>query len=535
MAEFVTFRSILFDQGKKLDRREAIARHGSRAVRIAEIMQALAERDDTPPPLRSPKRIFVSYKWGSNEHNASVRGIVTALRARGNIVVFDEQAPRTGRDIGTLVSLIVECHYFMMIIEPEYIEVIAESAALAEKGKARLWKYDWGTGQGVLDRGWVHDEFKIHEVLTALSRIAPVGLLVSGDEVPRGMTLDTPGMSGGNVFDIREPESIERVLDTYFTNEERVPTDTAKTAAALVHRSQIAFARDDFVSALALSDDAIAAAPNVSDGYRCKTFATLALGQFEDAVDAAHRVSQLEPHHTESDYMLALAVAEHGRPDVAIGIATRRRRLGVRSWRLSAVQAIALWCVGRHVPAVNQIAYACSLEPRLESILQAYHDKWGKQGERHPPNQTPIHLLGADSVQGSGAIGVLQLHNLTFERTFIAIEGNFPENRSMLARDRIIASLSGHHLPVTDVASLRFRGGTIVGSALCSACPAKLPIQSSNEALCADCGIVLEEMMEPCPACEQNSMHPLSGVLRGGTIPCPYCRMGVIAKTSGKT
>ncbi len=133
MTEFKTFQSILFDEGKQLDRSEAIARHGSRAVRIAEVMQALAERDDTPPPLRSPKRIFISYKWGTQNHNKRVRNIVAELRARGNIVVFDEQAPRRGRDIGTLVSLIVECHYFMMIIEPEYVEAVADSVELEKR------------------------------------------------------------------------------------------------------------------------------------------------------------------------------------------------------------------------------------------------------------------------------------------------------------------------------------------------------------------------------------------------------------------
>lgn len=530
MATPINYRSVLYDGDLRLGRAEAAKRHGSRVVRIAEIFEALSNRPDEPYPLRSPKRVFVSYKWGTPEQNDRVEQLVTELEARGNIVTFDNQeVDRTDPDIAALVGRILHCHYFLMVITPDYVQAISSSEELQKKDQMRSWKWELETGRAVLDRGWVYDEFHIQGLLSDIVRIAPVGLLLEGDALPVGMSLYRPATDGGSVLDVRTPEQLCKVLDEFFANPVRPNLSEAESATKLIHRSEQAFERDDFASALSRAKQAARIVPSLADAYRCKSVAALASGKFEDAVQAAQRVAELEPHITESDYMCALATTESGRPDIATLICSRRRRVGARSWRLSAVQAVALWCLEQPVAGVNHLAYACSQNHVLESIFKSYHAEWGKAGSKQPPKQRPIPMVSAKAASTRPGLGVLQLTPSHLEQTYILLDTTFPEMRSMIARDRVIISIAVHHLPVTDVAALCFKGRSI-GSLICSVCPAKLPVRSNIESICADCGIVLAEYPSVCPVCNRESTRALSSALAGREIECPYCRAGRLRK-----
>lgn len=87
----MTFRDVLFaSDGSRLSRADALDRWGARAVEIAEIAEAVVARPAMVLPLSIPKRVFISYRWGSDAESAWVARVAAELRGRGYEVVLDQ-------------------------------------------------------------------------------------------------------------------------------------------------------------------------------------------------------------------------------------------------------------------------------------------------------------------------------------------------------------------------------------------------------------------------------------------------------------
>ncbi len=77
------------EDGTRRTHDEAVKLAGHRSVWVAELNEALEARLAGPRPLSIPVRIFVSYRWASQEDDAWVERLVNVIRKRGYDVIFD--------------------------------------------------------------------------------------------------------------------------------------------------------------------------------------------------------------------------------------------------------------------------------------------------------------------------------------------------------------------------------------------------------------------------------------------------------------
>ncbi|HEY3484460.1 MAG TPA: TIR domain-containing protein, partial [Ilumatobacteraceae bacterium] len=115
-------RRHLFDeQGRRRATDDVLAEYGNVVLRKAlldDAMHRLAAR----PDLVSPPRVFVSYKWESDEHRAWAAALADALIDMGWEVVADRDFdPTVHRTVEEFVARLVSCGVFLAIATPAYV------------------------------------------------------------------------------------------------------------------------------------------------------------------------------------------------------------------------------------------------------------------------------------------------------------------------------------------------------------------------------------------------------------------------------
>ena len=105
----LTYRDVLMDaSGCRRSRQAAENLYGVRVVDVAEIFEALQSATNLPLRLSVPPRVFISYRWGSDEENARVYNLASLLREReglSNMLKDREKPSRLKSNQRTSLSL----------------------------------------------------------------------------------------------------------------------------------------------------------------------------------------------------------------------------------------------------------------------------------------------------------------------------------------------------------------------------------------------------------------------------------------------
>ena len=115
----VPFSQVLKRQdGTRRTHEEAVKIYGDRGTWVAELNEALEARLRGAQPLSVPPRVFISYRWGSQEQNTWVEQLALELRSRGYFVAFDRTDCKPGISVPEFVSNLAGCQTFLAVLDP---------------------------------------------------------------------------------------------------------------------------------------------------------------------------------------------------------------------------------------------------------------------------------------------------------------------------------------------------------------------------------------------------------------------------------
>jgi hypothetical protein len=162
--------------------------------RVADLVNAAIDSGEPPQP--NPPRLFISYRWGTEEQDVWVVRLVTALESRGYDVVFDRTVQSQRSEplpVPDLVALIAGCTHFVPILTEGYRRRVETHPRAAV----------------VIEDGWVFDEYQIAVRLSTAKRMILQGVWRSGPAVPSPFTRE-------NTCDFRNDAVFDARLDEHF-------------------------------------------------------------------------------------------------------------------------------------------------------------------------------------------------------------------------------------------------------------------------------------------------------------------------------
>ena len=505
--------------GSPRPRDEALALVGHRAVWVAELGEALRRRTAAAPPLSVPRRIFLSYRWGSAEDDAWVERLAEDLSARGNEVTLDRWLQKGDRPptVPELVAGIADCHVFLAVLDPGYVE--------------RLGRADDSTIQD----GWVFDEYQVATGLTYARRLRMVGLLRSGDDLPRGFAMFGP-QGAGNTFDVRNLEQLPRVLDHLFPPTGPAPApEAAARHQELLNESYAALAAGRADEAYGLAAQVAGAAPDLMDGHAQMARVAHLSDRAQDGLWDAARALEIDPHSVELLEIGADCAYHSGDRLLAARLAARVVP-GTRSPTAHLVLGNSLDELGQPFAGAAHMEIAAALAPGVPSVHNDAGMAYRRAGQPRKAlacferglavDPTDQHLLvnqAAAAVEaGDGPMGrrAIELLNRAYPRHPVV-----PQLSEIL---RTWESSGGP--PPTLMERVPTREP--VGVVRCSNCTAEIPFVAPDEGLCATCGAEVFEAFRPCQVCGSESVV-LPGLEPEGSWGCPYCRTGTLAFQAG--
>lgn len=475
--------------------------------------QALRDAQTRPRPLSTPRRIFVSYRWQGAQADAWVAALGRELEARGNLVVFDRETQREAHppSVPELVARIADCHVFLAVLDPAYIERVAavESAPIAE--------------------GWVTDE--LHTALAFADKgiLTLLGLLREGDRLPPAFRAFVPG-EPGNTFDVRDPAALLPTLDRFFVQFGVPPQGEAVgQAASALHESRRAFDAGDAGAALQQADRACRLVPELADGYAQRARVGYRMGRPAESLRDAQRAFQIDP---TLDEMLIYAAASAS--DLTEW--HEAARFGRVALERNRKQANAHYLVGKALTELDQVDAALAhfhIARALRlGLISLYNDAgwaWRRAGD--PVQGLEWYRQGLERAAGDAA--------LLANATAAAIEAG----RAMEAFESLKLLADLH----PDFSDIGFLGSTLarwcqedapppvlsrrvvrppaIGVVTCSECAAHVPLTEENQMLCAGCGAVVPPSIDPCSCCgAAGRVLPTLGL----DSSCPYCGGGTL-------
>jgi tetratricopeptide (TPR) repeat protein len=161
--------------------------------RVAELVNAAIDSGQTPPA--KPPRLFISYRWGTEDQDEWMARLVSALESRGYDVVFDRNVQSHGDPLPVpdLVALIASCTHFAPILTEGYRRRVETRPGAAL----------------VIEDGWVFDEYQIAVRLSAAKRLIFQGIWRSGPVLP-------PPFTRENVCDFRDDAAFDSRVEEHF-------------------------------------------------------------------------------------------------------------------------------------------------------------------------------------------------------------------------------------------------------------------------------------------------------------------------------
>jgi len=521
----VTALSELFikPDGSPRSREEAVQIFGNRSVWIAELNQALEAQLAGPPPLSVPPRIFLSYRWARDSENEWVARLAGALRQRGYVVILDQTDKPEDLSVPEFVARIAECNWFLAVLDRGYGERI-------------------GSADGVSSRiqdGWVFDEINTARFLSQEGRIRVFGFLREGDEPPSGFRLPSPGRAG-NAVAVRDADTLARTLDQLFPPVTGVPpTPQLASAWKFICASHQAAAEGRMAAAFTLARRAVAACPDIADGYaQLARAAVLSRTRAPDGLAAAQRALAIQPGSSEMMLYAAGCAYDDQRPAMAAQYCvaileedhsnhTRRFQSGTHY-----IMGNVLDDAGQCYAGISHLEIARRLTPGLAP----YHNDTGL-AYRHVGDMRAALACFTEGLKiAPEDIGLLENQAAAFIEA-----GKAAQSREVLSK---LATLEPGH-PAIGVLSRvldawQAGGGSPprlvpritprqpVSIVSCSACPANIPLAHQGVMLCAGCGAEREQLTTRCEVCNHDGLAPLELASLGMAVVCPYCREGTL-------
>jgi tetratricopeptide (TPR) repeat protein len=478
------------------------------------LREALREAQDRPRPLSVPRRIFVSYRWGTPAEDAWVDALRRQLEARGNAVELDRKAEREAQppSVPELVARIAGCHVFLAVLDSGYIERVAPT-----KSRPRA-------------EGWVTDEF--HTALAFASRglLVLLGLLRQGDRLPAAFRLFAPG-EAGNTFDVRDPGSLEVSLDRLFVQFGVAPqAEAARSAAVALHESRQALAAGDVETALAEADRACELVPDLADGFAQRARVGYQAGRAAQVLHDAQRAFGIDPTLDEMLIHAAASACDLGRWSET----ARAARLALERNR---DDANAHYLVGEALNEMDQLEPALAhfqVAHDLGLDLVALYNDAGSASRRagRPAQGLEWCRLGLEKAPGDPA--------LLANATAAAIEAGRPAEAyaslNLLAQENpdsgevaVLATTLARWCQEEEgtpppVLSRRVAPILDARTVACTVCAARIQLADDRQLLCGGCGAVLPPSIEPCACC--GGAGKVAPALQRSS--CPFCRKGTL-------
>jgi hypothetical protein len=516
----VTFREVLFDKhGNRRTIGDAASRFGKRVVDVAEIAEALENMRGEPKPLSTPRRVFISYRWGTKIENAWVADLASMLTARGCIVELDATQLTPPPSTGALVAKMVRCHVFLMVIDPGYIERVGAAE------------------NQFLERGWAYVEFRIsHFLPTPLLRI---GLLRAGDEIPRGMTLASE-TEKGNVIDARTSEKLKIALDSFFQPWPAAPSeDIRRRAELLLDGSARSALRGDAAESWRAATEVAQLIPGLVDGERFLVSSGLRTNRIPEAHTAAERLLQKEPTRLTHLNLITLTRVAIGNIVASLDFVTRIP-WSADDWQRRLVAATALCAAGQRRAAVGHLQLAFMEAPLIRDAM----NDWKKRLQRRPRPTgqdwrefeygEALPITAEDFPHATPAIQVLPFDNLqlredgAFLAPILIDVGEFPG--LAITHEYDLTIFARAVLGVGDLLDATSDDGEDGSHLACDGCGHVIPFLGACHALCERCGAEHRfsdlNAIHPCNWCSGVRMTLLEPAFDDAYAGCPYCLAG---------
>jgi tetratricopeptide (TPR) repeat protein len=527
----LTYRDVLFEpDGSRRSRAEAVSLFGVRLVDVAEVYEAINKLKHIPAKLSVPSRVFISYRWGTDEENRWVYDLADQLRERGYEVLYDKFLDQSAREtvVGEIVSRIASCHIFLMIVDPGYIERVgaAENQFLA--------------------RGWAYVEFRIAEFMPI--QLFRWGLLRDGDEVPRGSVLPTE-RDLGNVADVRTSEKLKIALDNLFPIVRDIPDKDKRQEAEQLLTQAVWEALDgDLSEASNLARKAINLIPKIKDGYRMFALCALLANRIEEAYSAVDNIMKTDqvggpgsPVIRRTNYLLAAQVLNNmGNHRNALQVVTHDKF--DEFYHLTLANCLAN--LGQERAAFAHITSAFRCQPALERNWEKYISLISRIYAIDAKYDAALLARLIKLLYPSpGVLEITQFDKLAVGRAGVVIprvqflaESEIPEYHYNVFFNTAIVISALRGIPQEIFSFTKIYSEQISGHKYevhCSSCRHAISFSEVREVLCHTCGAELIPSpgmtlanLPVCPYCKGNVFTLLAPALDGAYCPCPYCRAG---------
>jgi len=529
----LTYRDVLFDtDGSRRSRTNAERLYGVRVVQVAEIFEAIQALKDKPVKLSVPPRVFISYRWGTDEENAWVDDLAHQLLERGYEVLYDRFLDQFRNDtvVAEIVSRIANCHIFLMIVDPGYIERAGNSET-----------------QQFLSRGWAYVEFRIAQFIPI--QLVRWGLLRCGDKVPRGCRLPSE-RNLGNVADVRNGEKLKEALNTLFPIVKDTPEKSRRQEAEQLLTQAVKECLDGRLGeASDLARRVIDLIPGIKDGYRMLALCALIENRIDEAhwaVDKMLRSDQIgglgSPVIRRTNFLLAAQVLN--------SMGNHRNALEVITYDkldelYHLILANALASMGQERAAYAHILNAFEHQPHLKKGWKDYKNSICHIYDAHSEyDKTLLTELINQLYPVPVTLEITQFDKLALEdgsrfiipKVLFLQECDIPEYHlgAFFNITIMIKAMEGIPFEVfsfTDNYSKEISGHKY--EVCCSSCEHTISFSEKKEVLCHSCGAELIPSsgmslgnLPACPYCNGNIFTLLAPALDGAFCPCPYCRLG---------
>ena len=509
--------------GSMRTRDEAVAEFGPVTVRFVELTEALLAVADAPFPLSVPPRVFISYRWGTENDNRWVAAVATELERRGNIVIYDRTDSLAKDDVPRFVASIASCHVFLAIIDHRYLHsvnigVINNRAAFESDPDIHF-------------RGtWVFDEITAAAMVSHGGNgvLREIGLLRAGTRLPRGFHL-RGDLAVSNTLDARYPSLLRSAMDRYLTPRTPCPDQrTSAEAESVLHASYLSLRADDLGTARDAAVQARTLVPALADPY-------LRLGQVELAARdwrALHEVAvagrRVDDTFADFRLWIALAQAEMGNHRAAVRdlvSLVRCSRLGTKP---RAVLADCFDELGQHYASIAHYEMARRSDPLSSTLNTNLGRNYQVTGQPEKALEALERAFRDDrgSLPTCVILASVLIEAGAYERAGVVLsriptgdqgDGTVQYLKDVLAR----TSASAVEPPTVWQRPARPMDRVL----RCTSCGCSLPIPLVHS-LCISCGAEQAGGGDACDYCGSSGLMHGQLQVEGSGLACPFCSSG---------
>ena len=499
---------------------EAARAVGWRAVWLAQLGEALREIQRRPRPLSLPTRIFISYRWESEAKDRWVARVVARLRALGNTVIHDRELQQQDQppSVPDLVAQIATAHVFLAVLDPGYVE------------RTGTWN-----ARTAAD-GWVFDEWQTALGLQKAGRVKVLGLLREETDLPdgfaplpRGAVVELRRCRGGTTYDVRDPSSLDQVLDRAFRWQGPSLSEAELDRANRLYTgSQEALSGGQTDPARRLARQLADEFPQVPDGFAQLAWVAFTIDDHLTVLAETRRALAIDPDFTailpwaalsaymQKDHLQAIrygTAALRGGADDAMAHYAIGDALDESLLVYPALAHLELARIGLPTALVlNDTGMAYRRARLPKEALSCFEEAIG----RSPGDDTfRVNAVAAAIEAGDGPSAHRHLRALT---------SRHPQHSQL---GQVLADWERRGGPPPGLMQ-RLKPRSSIGTVTCTHCKAWIPLVAWEERLCAECGAERIDEPGPCQLCEHEG--EITPALDSGPVKwqCPYCRRGYL-------